>query len=230
MGTLIGFFLDLVKWPVAIFVLVMTPAGAFEFWGLLSEAWDQDIWASPFGMGFSIALVMLMAFGRHHLVRFWSTMEHELTHALFAWLTLVRVIELRTTDGTLESIDESEGHVRLEGDNWLITLGPYFFPTAAAFVLLAMWALASQPTELAHGLLGAATAFSIYSTWQETHQYQEDLSDAGIWFTSIFLPGANLFSYGMLFSYELGGADRTLRYTTSVMRVTWEWLAVVIGG
>lgn len=151
MGALTSFILGLLKWPVAIVLAGLTPACALAFWKLLEEAWHREIWAFYFGVGFAIVSVALIVFGRFRIVRFCCTMEHELTHVLFAWLTFVRVIELRSTDGTLETDDNSEGHVHLEDSNWLITMAPYFFPTAAAAILAATWALAARPTELLKG-------------------------------------------------------------------------------
>ena len=223
MGTLIALILNFLKWPVAIVVAAMTPAGAVAFWQLLDEAWYREIWASPLGVGFAITAALWIVFGRLRIVRFWCTMEHELTHAIFAWLTFVPVIELRTTDGTLETEDDSEGHVYLGGSNWLISISPYFFPTAAVAVLAATWALAAQPTQLAHGLLGAATAYSLASTWQEIHRHQDDLKSTGFGFSWLFLPGANLFCYGILLAYGLGVTERSIRYAIESFNATLEW-------
>ena len=224
-----AFLFDLLKWPLAMIVVVLTPAGGLAFWDLLVEAWGRDIWLSPFGIGFIVTAIVWLLFGQVPIFRFWSTMEHELTHALFALLTLVRVIELRSTDGTLESSNDSVGHVHLGESNWLITVSPYFFPTAAAFVLAATWALASEPTNLAHGLFGAAIAYNIVSTWQETHRYQFDLGSVGIGFSCIFLPGANLLCYGFLLAYELDGANGAIQHGIIVLDVSREWIVQLFG-
>lgn len=229
MGTLVAALLNLVKWPVALAIVALTPAGAFAFWRLLGEAWDRETWTTSFGIGFASTVGAWMILGRLRIVRFWCTMEHELTHALFAWLTFVPVIELRTTDGSVETEDNSEGHVRLRGGNWLIMIAPYFFPTASALLLAATWALAAQPTQLARGLLGAATAFSVVSTWQETHRNQLDLKRAGVLFSWLFLPGANLLCYGMLLANELGGPQQALRYSIGAFEVTRDWLQRLAG-
>ena len=226
MGTLLTAILRLVKWPTALLVAAMTPAGALTFWALCVHAWEQRIWTSPFGIGFLSAAGAWLFLGRLRLVRFWSTMEHELTHALFAWLTFVPVLELRSTDGSLHSDDNSEGHVRLGGSHWLITISPYFFPTAPAALLLATWALASEPSSLARGLLGAATAYSLLSTWHETHRHQVDLQRVGFGFAWIFLPGANLLSYGMLLANELGGPGGAVQYAAGAFTLTRRWLGV----
>lgn len=223
MGRLVSVILALLKWPSAIAIAAMTPAGAVAFWQVCTEAWSEMGWTNPFAVGFVAAAAAWIVLGRARFVRFWSTMEHELTHALFAWLTFVPVLELRTTDGSMESDDNSEGHVRLAGSNWLITVSPYFFPTASATLMVATWILADTPSVLARGLLGAATAYGLASTWRETHRHQVDLKRAGFLFCWLFLPGANLLCFGMLLANEVGGPARAARYAIGAFEVTWAW-------
>jgi hypothetical protein len=223
MKTLATALLNILKWPLAIVVALLTPAGAVTFWNLLCEAWNRKLWVSSFGIGFGSLILAWFFLRRLRFVQFWCTMEHELTHAFFAWITLVPVVELRTSDGTMQSDDGGVGHVLHEGGNWLITISPYFFPTASASLLVATWALANQPSELARGLLGGATAYSILSTWEETGTHQTDLQKVGFLFSWLLLPGANLLSYGSLLANELGGFEGTLRYVTGAFRITVEW-------
>lgn len=90
--------------------------------------------------------------------------DHELTHALFAWLTFVSVRGILASDGSDAGAHEGRvGHVLLDGDNWLILIAPYFLPTASILVLIMVWVLAAEPTILASVLLGVATAWSIVS-------------------------------------------------------------------
>jgi hypothetical protein len=216
---------SVLKWPAGLAVALLTPAAARGVWDLLGEAWRADLWWSPFGLGFAGTVVCWAALHRLRFVRFWSTMEHELTHALFAWLTFVPVLELRSTDGSPEArTDDSLGHVRLGGSNWLILTSPYFFPTAAVALLVAVALLAAEPTVLARVLLGAATAYSLCSTWQETHPGQSDFRHAGRIFCVLLLPGANLLCYGALLANELGGLGRALAHLTGTVATTIRWV------
>lgn len=224
MGALVSAILGLLKWPLAACIAALTPAGAAAFFALVAESWSHGTWTSAFGIGFVSALFGLLVLGRMRIVRFWCTLEHEFTHALFAWITLVPVVELRSTDGSLASDDNTNGHVRLRGGNWLISIAPYFFPTASALLLVATWTLAAQPSLLARLLLGMATAYSVVSTWRETHRHQTDLSRVGFLFSWLFLPGANLLCYGMLLANEVGGPARAIRYPFEAFAVTWRWI------
>ena len=224
MRNLLGFILVLVKWPLAIAVALCTPATAVAFWQLLCGAWAAAVWKSPFGIGFIVAGIAWLLFSRTKIVGFLSTMEHELTHAIAAWMTFVPVIELRSTDGTTGS--DSMGHVRLGGSNWLISSAPYFFPTVSAAVLIATWALAATPTDLARGLLGAATAYSVFSTWREMHFHQTDLKQISFPFAFLFLPGANMLCYGLLLANELGGPSKAGAYTVEAIHITRGWIGM----
>lgn len=214
----------LAKWPVAIMVAVCTPAAVLAFCQLLHSAWDVDLWMAPFGIGFFVGGIFWLIFRRTKIVKFLSTMEHEMTHAIAAWITFVPVIELRSTDGTTGS--DSLGHVRLGGSNWFITSAPYFFPTVPIAVLIAVWALAATPTGFARWLLGAATAYSIFSTWREMHFQQSDLKEIRFLFAFLFLPGANLLCVGLILANELGGPAKACEYTVEAVRITCGWFGM----
>ena len=56
-------------------------------------------------------------------MQWFSTLEHELTHAIFAILSLNRVTGLNAT-GREGGVTHYQGY-----GNWVITLAPYFVPT-----------------------------------------------------------------------------------------------------
>ena len=227
MQSLIHTFLSLLKWPLAACALALTPACAFAFWEICRQLVHLEVWKHPFGIGFSSALVFWMIFGRSRFVKFWSTMDHEFTHAIFAWITGVRVLELRSTDGSPEVLtDDSEGHVRIAGGNWLIALSPYFFPTAAAVIWIATWALAENPSVFARGMIGAATAYSILSTVREIHPLQSDFEKAGKLFTLAVLPCFNLVIYGVIVANEFGGEQQVIGYLKLVISKTAAWIGM----
>jgi hypothetical protein len=90
-------------------------------------------------------------------------------------------------------------------------------------LLAAVALLAAQPTVLARVLLGAATAYSLCSTWQETHPGQSDFRHAGRLFCVLLLPGANLLCYGALLANELGGPRHALAHFTGTVVATIRW-------
>ena len=125
---------------------------------------------------------------------FFSTLEHEITHCIFAVITFNRVTGLRAT------LREG-GRMTYEGSgNWLVTISPYFFPTVTVTLLLAMPLVNAQGTIAMHLAIGASMAYHATSTWTETHHAQTDLRDAGFLFSICFLPTANLLSFSLIFA------------------------------
>ncbi|MFI4889357.1 MAG: hypothetical protein ACHQIL_02385 [Steroidobacterales bacterium] len=54
---------------------------------------------------------------------------------------------------------------------------------------------------LMYGLLGASIVYHLISTWAEAHRRQTDLQQAGLIFSLLFLPAANLFFYALIIAY-----------------------------
>lgn len=61
-------------------------------------------------------------------------------------------------------------------------------------------------------ILGASVAFHLVSTWRDLHREQSDLHNAGLLFSLIFLPVANLIFYGALFALVNGGTEKFLSF------------------
>ena len=199
------------KWPAAVVALLLLPNSGSALVELVRQVvtYPKPILPVLVGLGGYIVLWWWL-FRRPLLGTFLSTLEHELTHALFAVLTFHRVTGLRATW-------RSGGHVSYTGPgNWLITIAPYFFPTACLLILLIS---AFLPTEL-HSpvatLIGAAIGYHITSTYRETHAGQTDLKKTGWLFCVLFLPTANIVTYGVLVSYCYGGMPLLQAYGQSV--------------
>jgi hypothetical protein len=159
-----------------------------------------------------------------------STLEHELTHALFALATF------RTVTGLTTSW-KSGGHVTFEGRaNWLILTAPYFFPTVSVAVMALAMVTASQFHDTMGAVLGATVAYHVTSTWRETHPGQSDLQRVSLPFACLFLPGANLLGYASVIHFTWGGwiecrgfwtdsLERTLHMTSGLVQVARGLLA-----
>ncbi|MBF0431656.1 MAG: hypothetical protein HQK83_10275 [Fibrobacteria bacterium] len=111
---------------------------------------------------------------------FVDTLEHELTHALFGYLTFSPPISLLATL-------ESGGEVKLKRQNFLVVLAPYFFPLWSIFFacigfvvkdsLQGGWSLV---TSLLFG-------FFLYRLFLEFRWYQPDLKVYGRIFSSLIV-------------------------------------------
>jgi len=198
MTLLIDKIINLFKWPVAILAVINLPYLCTEMVKLMSFGLKPSMWPFWVGMIGYIVLWRLIFSGRG-----WGsslpTLIHECIHALFAIITLHRVVDLRVRWN-------SGGHVSYVGGpgNWLITISPYFFPLAL-LVAMGVSAIVHMAEINRLLLLGAVFGFEIVYTWREIHPQQTDLHKVGFVFAFAFLPSALLFSYGAVLSFAIGG-------------------------
>jgi hypothetical protein len=196
---------NLLKWPTAIVALIVLPKAALALLQVVRSALASPKELLPLfaGLGGYLLLWRLLL-RRRPFGAFFSTLEHELTHALFALATFHPVTGLWATF-------RRGGRMSFRGDgNWLITIAPYFFPTSALAVLLVSSFLDERWRSTATAVLGAALGYHLTSTYEETHAGQTDLKLAGWVFSVMFLPAANLISLGAILSFAAGGTDGLL--------------------
>ena len=81
---IIDLALALIKWPVALLALLVLPFAADAFWDSLTQLTMNGIGPNDFLMGALVYFVAWLFIFRSKLVgSYLSTLEHELTHALF---------------------------------------------------------------------------------------------------------------------------------------------------
>jgi hypothetical protein len=198
------------KWPVAIaftVLLVPTMLACLELLLSCSRA-PQPI--LPFLGGAGLYLLVWLWIIRRWRTTLLSTVEHEVTHALFAIMTLHRVVELKATWSC-------GGHVRIIGQgNWLITVAPYFFPTVCFVLIPVFQLLPFFPPNIADAIVGAAFVYHITSTMRETHGEQTDLKLVGYLFSTMFLPTANLVCHGAVLAFAYGGISGIEHFRVSI--------------
>lgn len=216
------------KWPMAWLGLMAAP---LFLWSLLLLSL-RVLW-SPFNLLPFIAGTFAFVFlwrrwlRQSRFGRFLITLEHEITHGIFAWLTLHRIVGFRASLGR-------GGEIRFTGrGNWLITVAPYFFPTLALLLFLIAYILPFPGLPWQSFLLGVALGYHIVSTYRETHRDQSDIQQLGTLFCWMFLPAANLAVIGLLISFAHQGQTGTSLWLHDVWQpVVWcyeyvlSWLPV----
>ncbi len=192
-------FIGLLKWPVAVMCVVLLPGTLITSIQLLAEIVKHLGPSLAFLIGFGLYTVLWWGLFRKWKSSWLSTFEHEFTHAIFAWATFHRVVELRATWSR-------GGHIRYYGKgNWLITISPYFFPTASLMLLIVFVFLPDRWGAWIDPLLGVTLGYHIWSTMRETHGGQTDLKKVGRPFAFMFLPTATIVTHGMVVAYAHDG-------------------------
>ena len=215
--------LRVIKWPLALVSPILLPFAFMGFWdtGALKVIFEQQLWVL-YGAG--IYLVgWYFIFRKQFSGSYFSTFEHELTHALFAWMTFHRVSGLTVTWN-------EGGECRYSGGtgNWLITIAPYFFPTLVFIPLIVSLFLEGQHQEVIQGSIGFFIAYHMTSTWRETHPAQTDLQKTGKLFAWMFLPTANVMIYAAVLIYCVSGIEGTTEYIKDTWLSAWAWGAAYL--
>jgi hypothetical protein len=179
----------MLKLVLFVLKLALTPVLLITLYISLKMFWRETF---PFALDSSVRLLLhpyFLAFlcailGRavvRRLCRRWNvsdpfdfldTLEHELTHAFFGYLTFSPPVSLLATL-------ESGGEVTLKRSNVLVALSPYFFPfwgyIALAMGFLVKGSLQSYWHPIPYALLGNF----LYRLSIEFRWYQEDLKAYG---------------------------------------------------
>ena len=210
------------KWPVAVTAVCAFPGAATAVISLVTQFVVAPAPAWAFLLGMAIYLALWWRFVRHSRITFLLVLEHEFTHALFAWLTFHNVTGLRATW-------RGGGHMEFRGaGNWLITISPYFFPTISALLLLGFW-MFSDGGPFCDFMLGISLAYHITSTIRETDPRQTDLQKVGYPFSLLFLPTANLLMIGAIMSFTYGAGPALNSFFTGIGETTGDLILVLYG-
>ncbi len=196
-------FLGIIKWPVAVAMLFVVPA-AFQtfqrYYVIRDQLNGHNLLYFGIGVGFFAVVRVFFIMKRGTA----ETMEHEMTHSLFAMLTLHPVQHL-------EVFDTGGGAMTFAGKgNWLIALSPYFFPLSAfamMFLISAVSRVVGYMPDWAFIGMGTAVCYNICSFAEQLHPRQTDFKVAGYLFTICFLPGANCLTFGTVFAFVERGLD-----------------------
>ncbi|WP_096701309.1 M50 family metallopeptidase [Magnetospirillum sp. 15-1] len=188
------------KWPAAFgSMLVLMPAFA-----TLVEAvkpfWLNHNRGIAFLAGAALFALPVLLRRRIPSLGFWATFEHEMTHILFALLTLHPVRSIQATDG-------NGGVMSYSGSgNWLVTISPYFFPTVPLVAGIIAMLLPSSLRPFGIAAVGFSLAWHLAATLRETHPGQTDLQKVGFPFALAFLPGITLLCLGFVLALAYRGA------------------------
>ena len=188
--------INLSKYPIAIVLLFGVPFLVPKFFDIIQIMIKHKEHYYPMLMGMGVYVVVWQVLFKNIGNGWFATLEHELTHILFAVLTFHKITDIKASF-------TGNGHMNYSGvggENWLITISPYFFPTFSAVVLGLMYLSKNQFNVFFLDLLGFSIIYHIHSTYKEIHYGQSDLKEVGFMHAWIFLPSANLLGFVILLS------------------------------
>ncbi len=186
-------FINLLKWPIAIYMVVCLPAlfSSFKYFELTNLKTITLICGL---ICFIFAKTMMDASVKTSM----QIIAHEFTHAFFAFITFHKVKHIRLNP------DESGGEMGFIGDgNWLIVIAPYFFPIFVIVFILITFLF--KQNIIFNGILGYFVGYHIDTVASQIHEKQTDLPKVGYPFCFCFLPGANLWIIGLILAYNAAG-------------------------
>jgi Peptidase M50B-like len=212
------------KWPIAIVALVFLPGVFYALAFVARDVARRPAQIVPLAAGAAVFTLLWLALllpkpPRHRVV----TLEHELTHTLFALITLHRVSGVRAALA-------GGGHVRYAGrGNWLIAIAPFVVPT---FTLLAI-ALAGwvhSPRALS-AIIGFTLAWNLIGNWAPAHRHHGDHREAGRLFSFLFVTCANALLLGLALAYATQARSVTghLDHVKGPTSAFFAWLVKVLG-
>ncbi len=204
MRDLLDKIINFLKWPAAVFALVMLPS-------LLQSVKYFNFTNVRF-------LVLLGGVGLYYMATrvmdkslktTQQVLAHELTHAFFALLTFHKVKSLKIKE------DDTGGVTGFEGKgNWLIIAAPYFFPFfCVVYIIIASIFLIFFKMGIFYNLfLGYFIGYYLDAVFSQIHEKQTDLIELGPLFCLMFLPSANLWMIGNLLAYNTKAWDGFVLY------------------
>lgn len=209
--------LEAIKWPLALCSIIILPFSINELQdsGIVSEIFSKR--HTIVGGFLAYFFLWVFLFRKPSAGYFFSTFEHELTHAFFALLTFKSVTGLQVTW-------KSGGACQIAGGtNWLIYIAPYFFPTLMIIPIALSFVVERQYFASLEVMLGAIMAYQITSTYIETHRGQTDLRETSFLFAALFLPTANVMIYATALIYFLRGGDEASDYISNSWLNALNW-------
>jgi len=215
MSNIMDTMLAWLKWPVAGATLALLPGTLLSTWeiisGIMANPWPVIPLAAGAGAYF---LIWKLIFKRAVWGTWFSTLEHELTHAVFALVTFHRVTGLRVTY-------RQGGSMSYEGrSNWLVTISPYFFPTFSVVLLFVLCFTPADKLMFAGGALGVSMGYHMISNIRQMHAGQSDLHEVGFLFALLFLPAANLMCYAGILAFACEGTPGILDFARNIRENT----------
>ena len=187
MQLLLNRLINFLKWPIGFLSVLLFIPSCSHLWQVMGYIYEHFSHYSMLFYGFFAYSILWFFWIKHSITGQWfSTLEHELTHSIFAILSFNRVVGLHAT-GYAGGVMHYQGR-----SNWIITLSPYFVPTLSLIILFFLSLAKTTHLSILLFILGLSIAYHFLATWKSIHYLQTDLVISGWLFVCMFLPTANV--------------------------------------
>ena len=221
MNRFIDRFIDLFKWPTAIYLMFSVPALIQSLDFFKFSEFRYIAMAAGFFL-FFIARSFMDSATRVSM----EVLAHELTHAFFALITFHKVKGIRINQ------DDSGGAMSFEGSgNWLIIIAPYFFPLYCLFVMggISIYTMYAHSNFILNIILGFFTGFHFDMVGSQIHEKQTDLPKVGYPFCAVFLFPANLWMVGSILAFNSRSWDGVILFSKLIFRLNEKNIDKLLG-
>lgn len=200
MSRILDKIIDIFKWPVAVYMVISIPSllSSIDFFRFGTYKF------LAFGAGFFMYYIA-RTMADSSVKTTMQVIAHELTHTFFALITFHKINHIRVAP------DDSGGEMGFIGKgNWLIIIGPYFFPLFCMIYMIIMGFL--PKSYIFNGFLGYFLGYHTDTVASQIHEKQTDLPKVGYTFCFMFLPGANMWIIGSILAFNTRGWHGIITY------------------
>ena len=218
MQAILDKLINLLKWPVALYLFFSLPAFIKSADFFRFADWR---YIALFG-GFFLFFISRSFMDSSARVSM-EVLAHEMTHAFFALLTLHKIKSIRVNP------DNDGGSMSFEGEgNWLIIIAPYFFPLFGFAVMIAVSVYTHYaPSNLIlNMIIGFFIAYHIDTVASQIHEKQTDLPKVSYKFCVMFLPSANIWAVCSMMAFNSRGWNGFWVYQSVISKLNernWDY-------
>jgi hypothetical protein len=133
-------------------------------------------------------MILWLLLGR--FLRFFHVFEHEVTHLVTGLIFFIKPRQLVAS--------ESGGRMEMYGNNFIVSLAPYFVPLFSLVLMALMPLLDSTVSVYACGVLGLATGYHVITNLQEFSLQQPDIRSHGLVFSTLMCLWGNVIALGVV--------------------------------
>jgi len=193
----------LIKWPLA-GVMLYWYLDIFSFFvAMLLEFLYQASWVYVAG---AIVFIVTNFLGNYSNNRF-LIWEHEMSHFIFARLTFKQNVRIEVYPEGESDYKGRAGYCYYEnGDNWLIAIAPYFFPTLTLLLSLLYLLPIGDLNVILDFCLGFSIAYHLKTNFIELYYNfspsikggKTDITELGKTFAFIMIPPLNFVVFSIV--------------------------------